>query len=1116
MLIVLAAGVSAALNNSDGWFSYRPDGTLVDETSTFTATNNGCVNTSGVLDRGYYCSSDGQEINTTMALGQVSNFSISFWINVSTNGIARHVIGDGTTSTTNVFGLHYATEASGLDPNFYLTGTFCSLTGLGVNMGDNKWQHFALVYNASDMLVYINGTFMKSCSKSGFQTLTKEQIFGFTDTNGRPNIIDEIGIYINRTLTPSEIITLYNDGSAFNPYAAGPAPSSDQINITTPQPVGNALLTNRNVRFNISVNATNSYNVSLFLAGALNTTQQYGAGNGRAEFNLTLLDGNYTYNMTVFDATSQTNTTNSNFGVDTISLGATGPTNINESFNTNPVQFNITFNSTTSVSCDLFINGTINQTGSYSNGTGVLAELNVSFGTNAEYSYFFGCNNSNGGSENSTTIVFFFDITPPAAVTNFTNRTFFFQNLIDAHWNLSDDINLFSINVTVDNSIEVFNITNLNTTNYQFNLTYNTSGLSIGGHSLNLRFADGHTAEKLGGDYDWKNGLFNDYLRFEFWDYGYVKISNPQGSIFDSFKAQQLTDRYSFTYEPSDDSKTTYHFEIESDLKIEGVSAPGKYNDRWLVIGNHWLDFVLEDDDVDVILTRITDYKYLVSIDKVDNADMLKFSSVGDLNVVTLNYNFTVTNASVSFVEPVLEKQNQTITLTINKSGTINNTGANLFYNGVNTTTNKSTLANVDIYTSTFTTIDINISALNVTINWTYDIFGTLNNENGQIINTQTILQIGVDNCTDFEMRAVNFSVLLENNETLINSNIAGFFDVWVSDSSNARSFNLTWNGVTNDAGICIFPNWTSFRADAQIEYQDVDETFAKKTYYFTNATLDNQTDLVSLFLTNGTSLVTFNVVDENDDAVQDVIIKVLSYDLTTDSFETTEILKTDSDGTALGQLILNTQWYQFILEFEGKVVLLTEPTKLTSTTRTFRINLVSDYFANYDVFLGATTSLTFNNATNRFRYTYSDPSGNVRQGCLRLVRRSVNGDSEVNQSCTSSAASTIILTIPSPVGSNLYIGTGSVGINPTFVTDVLEHSFDQAWRQFGLAGVFVSLLIVLALALAGLPSFIISIVLAVVGLVFVNMLGFYHLNWSILVGLVISAGIFVYRTKQN
>ncbi len=273
----------------------------------------------------------------------------------------------------------------------------------------------------------------------------------------------------------------------------------------------------------------------------------------------------------------------------------------------------------------------------------------------------------------------------------------------------------------------------------------------------------------------------------------------------------------------------------------------------------------------------------------------------------------------------------------------------------------------------------------------------------------------------------------------------------------------------------------------------------------------------VNLYLTNDTIQLTLSVKDYNDDAISDAYISVLSYDLGTSSYTTTEIVKTDTEGDAFAQIIQNTAWYAFLVEYEGEVIIQTLPTKITTTTLTLRANLDTDYFASYDVTQGITSDLTFNNATAAFSFTFSYPTGGVAQGCLVLTRISINGETELNSSCATSSAATILMTIPEAVGTNSYKADGYATISgQDFLLETLTHAYSTTYRTFGLSGIFLSMLLILTLVMVGLWHPAASVVLMVVGVVVTNVMNLFYLNWTYIITFIILAVITIYRTGRS
>lgn len=422
-----------------------------------------------------------------------------------------------------------------------------------------------------------------------------------------------------------------------------------------------------------------------------------------------------------------------------------------------------------------------------------------------------------------------------------------------------------------------------------------------------------------------------------------------------------------------------------------------------------------------------------------------------------------------------------------------------------------------------------NLSTTNGTVwfnavNGTYTAFinSSFGNQTFSFVVDQTTENIpfyffALDNCSTYTQTILNFTLLDEATEALVN----GSFDIWFQIQSDyiagLLEYNFSYSGG-NYYSICVPQNTvTNWTADAQATYSLL-PTYAEKNYYLVDFPLNSSETKINLYLTNGTTQVNLRVRDYNDDPIQDVYIRVLSYDVGTNSYTTTEIVKTDDEGDAWAQIILNTEWYAFILVYEDEVVLQTLPTKITSTTRTFRINLGEDYSARYDQIQGMSHALTYNNATLTFHFVWSDPTGSVQNGCLKLTRRTMNGDTDLNTTCQTSTAADILMTIPESVGDNTYIATSYVTYSggQSFVLDTLSVNFNNTYQVFGASGLFYSMLIIIVLIMVGIWHPVLAVVFMVVGVIITNVLGLFYLNWSYVIVLIILAAITIYRVGKS
>jgi len=465
-----------------------------------------------------------------------------------------------------------------------------------------------------------------------------------------------------------------------------------------------------------------------------------------------------------------------------------------------------------------------------------------------------------------------------------------------------------------------------------------------------------------------------------------------------------------------------------------------------------------------------------------------------------------------SYSSPVLELQNQTITLIINTTSKVSSTTASLTWDDTSKSVTKTVYASYTLFSSTFLTPKMNATR-NATINWDFNV----THVNGSTASlehndTQLVIIIGIDNCSTYSMMAVNITIRDESNNSPEIGFIDGYFQAWIDDIGEYRNFNLSWSG-SSTYGICINPNSSTYIASAQMGYGA--GGYETKTYYFINTSLNNVTDTLDLYLTLNTTVITLTVTDQNDNPVEDAYIYILSYDLPTDSYLTTEIVNTDFNGQALAEMIMYTQWYKFIIIYDGETVLETTETKILSTSLNFRINLLENYFTNYDIVQDITCSIGFNTVTNNFNYVFNDPSGNTVSATLIIKRVGPFSETIVNQSTLSSSGGTILLHVtPS---NHTFLATGSVLIDGVEYACGIpySHDFASTITDWGTEGLFLAVLIILVLVLVGIWNPIVAIFLMIIGVVFTVILGNFYLSIPILISFIVIGGVAMYRLNK-
>jgi len=269
-----------ALSAFDKLVSYykldEQSGTVV--TDSLFGINNGTrtgglINITGRIEKGYQL--NGSQNNISIPYSQTfnfsqTNFSFSAWVYIqnyvtdfplffasnNTNLGRLFTIYPGETGATNVFTFRF----------FNVSGASHYATGGAV--GTNRWIHLAATRNSTSLVLYVNGTIVNNTFVFGDIANTNFSHFLVnvdTGNNGLNNVTyDEIGFW-NKSLTPSEVLTLYNNGSGQSLVNAATPASQGYINVSigsTPiqsLSIANNSVTNSSIFLNNLKTYVNSY-----------------------------------------------------------------------------------------------------------------------------------------------------------------------------------------------------------------------------------------------------------------------------------------------------------------------------------------------------------------------------------------------------------------------------------------------------------------------------------------------------------------------------------------------------------------------------------------------------------------------------------------------------------------------------------------------------------------------------------------------------------------------------------------------------------------------------------------------------------------------------------------
>lgn len=804
-------------------------------------------------------------------------------------------------------------------------------------------------------------------------------------------------------------------------------------------------------------------------------------------------------------------------GADYINFTGLNPLN-NTQYGFNTLNFNTSVDSKNAFTARLYFNGTLNQTRTFSAGKSVFVSFNATF-PDASYNFHINASETSNATRNDTTgiNIFYVDSTFPSVITGFQTNSIFFKNFLIANFNLTDNFELFSYNVSI-NGIQKDYLTDLNRSFYRVNFTYNLENYSVGVYNLSIYVSDGHTAKFI-PDWDHSSNPLTKSLTYNF-DDDWVKII-PQGfDFFDSFNTYKKFDRYNFNHDRAFFSEKQIYI-VRSNKKIviiKNSRFPG-----WLIIPslNKWIDFAVEQSYKDISVKVISDFEVEITIDGLKEKD-LTFNSIGELNTITKSYQFFKGNITTSLTTPVLETESTSyqVSFEINSSF-ITDINATLNRNGTLHSPDTKTAAGKYINFSYSRMIPLKNQIISLQINWNYTIYGINNTEvNSSDNQTQLILDFSLNSCNQSHE---NVTLVLiprneENDLPIQNVSVDISLDIFLDQSNITKktaTFNFTGIGDPNNGynySICLEPKNYSFLIDAFIDYEKT--SFSQRNYFLRKYIIGtNNISKVYLYLINDSidSDVTIEITNEEDDPLVEYFVKVLRYYPGNNSFKTIEIGRTSNEGKSLVRLIQNDVWYKFIVNDDNTTIFISNVQKVLSTTLFLQIVTGESFLSTIEKVQSLDYSFTYNNDTGVYLFIWNDRNNIVREGRLRVVQKGV-GDTVVCDEGVSSTAGSISCTINTSIDA-IFIGTAYIDTktkNSLFPLKIIETYLLEEFARFGVLGLFIQIMILNVLVGIGLwrPSG--ALIFAAVAVIIGGVTGLVGITYGTIVVLVALLLLFI------
>lgn len=284
-----------------------------------------------------------------------------------------------------------------------------------------------------------------------------------------------------------------------------------------------------------------------------------------------------------------------------------------------------------------------------------------------------------------------------------------------------------------------------------------------------------------------------------------------------------------------------------------------------------------------------------------------------------------------------------------------------------------------------------------------------------------------------------------------------------------------------------------------------------------------SSSDTITVYLSdeNDTSLVLANVKDRVGQPIEGATVNVYRRNLSSTNYYELEDCTTDNLGQCLLHLELYDVTYQFRIYYEGVQQLVTNDQKVLATSITFYLTLTDDELRDFFDSRNITGEVTFDNGTERFTYSAYSTFGDSVTNCLLVVGRTGGNTVTLVNNCSSFSpgSNTVTAVINTTQYSGVdefiakgvsYYGTGEL------IIDVLSIDNNAVARGLGGLGLFLfGFLIIGVVAFTGLWNPVIASLLAVSGLVLLNLIGLINLGLTVIGGLGVIVVVMIFLMNK-
>lgn len=951
---------------------------------TLTNMNDSNWISDGIIENALWFDWDDDFVNVTSSgsLGNIGTGSLTacFWLNTTIRSSKQSPMYKWIQETPFPIGFIAPMTTTGYASWYTSDGQITGTT----DVGDGQWH---LVCGVRDIVedkiyIYVDGLSDQTpiVNNSNLDISNdKSLLIGMSKgADNYTGALDEIGIW-NRSLNASEILELWNSGAGLTPVLPGQPPV-----VTLNSPVTGYNTSIPSITFNCTASDdTGITNVSLLINGTIQQTNTSGI-NGTNYIFIEVIEGAGYYDWTcrVYDSINRSTTA----GV----RNFTYSNDLKVTLNSPVVYYNslsksITFNGTASddtamINVSLYIDGVLNETNS--SGMNATDYLFTKDFTDGDYNWTY-------------------LICDAVSCLNATKRTF----TIDTTPNIQFVSPTYVNNTNSTSSFVPVNVSVTET--YFSNLTFDFYNGSVTSFFIDnsTRFINVSLADD------------SYYYNVTVW----TNTSQKNTSVTRNITIDSILPLINIT----NPTEVINHHRQNTNLSLNWTATDINLASCWYDYNGTNVSVTCSDNTTDINITSYTNR----------NVTFYVNDTFGNLNNSFRKWEYKIFEVSQVFASQTTEGSSQTFRINVSVSSDYSISSGSLIYNG---TSNIGSFMTVDSTTYQFTRDLILPSiATDVNVSFHWNITLTDGTEINSSSNNQTILNLGIDDCSVHGIQIFNFTLVNEKTQAKLNlswKNTSIKVDIDLYANPNATTpiieFYHFYN-ETDPAKVCISDNLQDsfYYAYVQVEY-DAD-SYAHEFYHIQNYTLNsssNPLQNVTLYILSDDDAEAFKISykDEIFLAVEGALIQIQRKYVDEGVFKTVEIPKTDSNGEAIGQFVLNDIIYSLTIVKGGKVLATFDNVYAICQNPTIEeclisLNSFSSTIPSTDFYTAKDFAFTldYNRSSRVITSTFSVPSGAVSNVVLNVTKEDALGTELCSESITTSAG-----TLTCTVGNSFGNGT--------------------------------------------------------------------------------------------